>query len=74
MESIADEGGEEGVGEEEGGEDKVGEVDRDGLEVFIEPRHGGCGDWKVVLGGVYFRAERFLRLDWGWRGWSIRSL
>lgn len=47
MEGVADEGGEEGVGEEEGGEDEVGKVGGDGLEVFVEPRHGGCG----VLGG-----------------------
>lgn len=40
MEGVADEGGEEGVGEEEGGEDEVGEVGGGGLEVFLEPRHG----------------------------------
>ena len=40
MQGVADEGGEEGVGEEEAGEDEVGEVGGDGLDVFLEPRHG----------------------------------
>lgn len=60
VEGIADEGGEEGVGEEEGGEDEVGEVGGDGLEVFVEPRHGGCG----VLGGVLGKTSS------GDRGWD----
>ena len=50
MEGIADEGGEEGIDEEEGGQEEVGEVGGDGLEVFIEPRHDGCG----VLNGVLY--------------------
>ncbi len=51
MEGVADEGGEEGVGEEEGGEDEVGEVGGDGLEVFLEPRHGDWG-FGGVRGGL----------------------
>lgn len=74
VEGIADEGGEKGVGEEEGGEDEVGEVGGDGLEVFIEPRHGGCeglgGLWGV-LGEEVFGGTRFLRLGWGWRFYEI---
>ena len=50
MEGIADEGGEEGIGEEEGGEDEVGEMGGYGLEVFIEPRHDGCGVLNGFLG------------------------
>ena len=57
MEGVADEGGEEGVGEEEGGEDEVGKVGGDGLEVFFEPRHGDWEVWRV-------REARCPRLSW----------
>ena len=44
MKAIADEFGEEGVGEEEDGEDQVGVVGACGLDLFAEPgtHYGRC--------------------------------